>query len=160
METDRADGFYESCHRMRVRATEKGWRRSFSFFLAFFSDSPLPRSCEDRREKGETPPADRLQRRRRHRRRAAFKKETFCKMRARARIAYALRFQFCMPACHLRRQARLVVYRQSVTWSQLILSTPLSAISFVLGSRGSIDDREDLIQTEFVASLEANYDSF
>lgn len=119
METDRADGFYESCHRMRVRATKKGWRRSLSFFLAFFFWlASLPWSCEDRREKRETPPADRRQRLCR-RRRAVSEKRASCKMRARARMRARPPFSIlhaCLPPA--KTGSSRIVYR-SLT-SQLI----------------------------------------
>lgn len=126
METDRADGFYESCHRMRVCATEKGWRRSFSFFLAFFfwlaSPSVLRRSERKGRNTASwsltSPPPPRR-----------FWKEGLSQNASTCSYACVLHFRFCMPACHLRRR--------SLTWSQLIPGTPIFTASFVPESRGS-----------------------
>lgn len=134
METDRVDGFYESCHRMRVRATEKGWRRSLSFFLAFFfwlaSPSVLRRSGRKGRNIASWSPPTSPRR---------FWKEGLSQNASTCSYAYALRFRFCMPACHLRRRTRLVVFR-SLTWPQLIPGYSTFYSSFVPGSRGSMDD--------------------
>lgn len=112
METDRADGFYESCHRMRVRAREKGWRRSFSFLLAFFF---LTRLSLDLAKIGE--------KRGKHRQLiAANVVVPFLKRGPLAKCEH-VRPSFCMPACHLRRRTRLVVPRFDLITINLGYST-------------------------------------